>query len=89
MWTNYPARPQDVPAAIARAHHEALTGAGADDESSWAALADLAERLGAPVWQEPFGSRAGFPRTTRRSPVAFPLGGPVPVQRWPVTTSCS
>ncbi|MFJ9243842.1 benzoylformate decarboxylase [Streptomyces sp. NPDC101776] len=117
VWTNQPARPQDVPAAIARAHHEAVTaagpalvvvpmddwekpaeplrgaapsqirrapatddvadlaeildqasnpvivvGAGADDESSWAALVELVERLGVPVWQEPFGARAGFPQ---------------------------
>jgi benzoylformate decarboxylase len=119
VWTSHPVRPQDVPAAIARAHHEAVTGAGpaivvvpmddwdepaesirgaaplqvrraapaatgeaddlaaildrahspvivagagADDEASWAALVDLAEQLGAPVWQEPFGSRAGYPQ---------------------------
>jgi benzoylformate decarboxylase len=117
VWTGNPVRPQDVPAAIRRAHHEAITGAGpalvvvpmddweqpvdpirgaapvevrratagddaddlaamldaarspvivagagADGESSWAALVLLAERLGAPVWQEPFGARAGFPQ---------------------------
>ncbi|MBP2327188.1 benzoylformate decarboxylase [Kibdelosporangium banguiense] len=119
VWTDQPVRPQDVPAAIARAHHEAVTaagpaivvvpmddwekpaeprrgaaalevrrpmpstldglgdlaasldaarspaivvGAGADDESCWAALVALAERLGAPVWQESFGARAGFPQ---------------------------
>ncbi|MEV0675467.1 thiamine pyrophosphate-dependent enzyme [Actinosynnema sp. NPDC050436] len=119
VWTNHPARAQDVPAAIARAHHEAVTGAGpalvvvpmddwlqpagrlraaaaidirrgrptlgpeideiavaldnarapalvvgsaADGESNWAAVAALADRLGAPVWQEPFGARAGFPQ---------------------------
>lgn len=28
VWSNTPLRPQDVPAAIARAHHEAITGAG-------------------------------------------------------------
>ncbi|WP_460060520.1 thiamine pyrophosphate-dependent enzyme [Streptomyces sp. YKOK-I1] len=119
VWTNHPARPQDVPAAVTRAHHEAMAGAGpaivvvpmddwqqqadpirgaappvvhrpapagtdaaddltslldlarspvivagagTDDDASWAALVELAERLGAPVWQEPFGSRAGFPQ---------------------------
>ncbi|GHF35236.1 benzoylformate decarboxylase [Amycolatopsis bartoniae] len=118
VWTNHPVRAQDVPAAIARAHHEAVTaagpaivvvpmddweqeagpergaapleirratpspdeieevaglvdrasspvivaGAGADSEAGWAALVELAERLGAPVWQEPFGARAGFPQ---------------------------
>ncbi|MBQ0825387.1 thiamine pyrophosphate-dependent enzyme [Streptomyces tagetis] len=119
VWTGHPARAQDVPAAIARAHHEALTalgpaivvvpmddwlrpaethrgaapldlrrgravpgpeagelaalvdgarhpaivvGAAADDAESWAAVTELAERTGAPVWQEPFGARAGFPQ---------------------------
>src|SRR5262249_52926642 len=28
----------------------------------WAALVQLAERLSAPVWQEAFGARAGFPQ---------------------------
>jgi benzoylformate decarboxylase len=120
VWVNLPARAQDVPGAIARAHHEALTGrgpaivivpmddwlapageevdlpaparlvrataadpaaveelaaliadasapafvvgAGADDAETWAALVTLAERLAAPVWQEAFGARAGFPQ---------------------------
>ncbi|HEY8981223.1 MAG TPA: thiamine pyrophosphate-binding protein [Streptomyces sp.] len=119
VWTGNPLRAQDVPAAIARAHHEAITGAGpamvvvpmddwlqpaesrrgaaplalrrgaatlgaelddlarridgsrnpalvvgaaADDAASWVALTALAERLAAPVWQEPFGARAGFPQ---------------------------
>ncbi|MBB5957262.1 benzoylformate decarboxylase [Saccharothrix tamanrassetensis] len=119
VWTGQPARAQDVPGALARAHHEAVSGAGpalvvvpmddwlqpaealrsaaaidvrrgrptlgpeldelavaldeahapalvvgsaADDESSWSAVVTLAERLGAPVWQEPFGARAGFPQ---------------------------
>jgi benzoylformate decarboxylase len=35
-----------------------VAGAGSD----WASLTALAERLSAPVWQEPFGSRAGFPQ---------------------------
>jgi benzoylformate decarboxylase len=39
-----------------------VAGAGADDPETWAALAALAERLVAPVWQEPFGARAGFPQ---------------------------
>ncbi|WP_406391239.1 thiamine pyrophosphate-binding protein [Streptomyces sp. NBC_00882] len=119
VWSNTPLRPQDVPAAVARAHHEAITGAGPaivvvpmddweqpaapergaaplavhraapavttvidevaelvdaarnpvivagagnDSEPAWSALVDLAERLGTPVWQEPFGARAGFPQ---------------------------
>ena len=39
-----------------------VVGAGADDPETWAALVDLAQRLGAPVFQEPFGARAGFPQ---------------------------
>ncbi|SDH86203.1 thiamine pyrophosphate-dependent enzyme [Nonomuraea jiangxiensis] len=35
-----------------------VAGAGAD----WDSLVALAERLGCPVFQEPFGSRAGFPQ---------------------------
>ena len=39
-----------------------VVGAGADDLETWAALVQLAERLVAPVWQESFGARAGFPQ---------------------------
>jgi benzoylformate decarboxylase len=39
-----------------------VAGAGADDRASWDALVNVAERLGAPVWQESFGARAGFPQ---------------------------
>jgi benzoylformate decarboxylase len=39
-----------------------VVGAGADGAERWAALVDLAERLGCPVWQEPFGGQAGFPQ---------------------------
>jgi benzoylformate decarboxylase len=39
-----------------------VVGAGADDPATWAALVELAERLVAPVFQEPFGARAGFPQ---------------------------
>ncbi|MBA8826790.1 benzoylformate decarboxylase [Saccharopolyspora lacisalsi] len=42
-----------------------VVGAGSDDERTWEALAVLAERLRCPVWQEPFGSRAGFPQDHR------------------------
>jgi benzoylformate decarboxylase len=37
-----------------------VVGAGADDEETWSALEQLAERLVAPVFQESFGARAGF-----------------------------
>jgi len=120
VWVNQPAVPQDVPAAVRRAWHEALqahgpaivivpmddwahdmndalglaaprevhigrrespsaarevarlldaserpvivVGAGADDARTWTSLVALAERIGCPVWQEPFGARAGFPQ---------------------------
>jgi len=120
VWVDQPVRPQDVPGAIVRAHHEAMTaggpaivivpmddwlapapaphevfgaarvlrsaaadpevveelaalidaavapvivsGAGADSPAGWAAMVALAERLGCPVWQEPFGPQAGFPQ---------------------------
>src|SRR4051794_4580451 len=39
-----------------------VVGADADDPATWAALVALAERLDAPVWQESFAARAGFPQ---------------------------
>jgi benzoylformate decarboxylase len=42
-----------------------VVGAGADDAETWAALVALAERLAAPVFQESFGARAGFPQDHR------------------------
>jgi benzoylformate decarboxylase len=42
-----------------------VVGAGADDPAAWAALVELAERLVAPVFQESFGARAGFPQDHR------------------------
>jgi benzoylformate decarboxylase len=120
VWVNQPVRAQDLPGAVGRAAHEAMTGrgpaivivpmddwtaeadseredaaaaavgrasgvsdadvepiaallseasspalvvgAGADSAGGWSALVALAERLGCPVWQEPFGGRAGFPQ---------------------------
>jgi benzoylformate decarboxylase len=118
VWTNLPARAQDVPGAIARAYHEArahrgpaivvvpmgdwldpadqlaagspekitraqtvtaeemaeiagmiadsrspalIVGPGTDSREGWDAIVALAGRLNAPVWQEPFSRRAGFP----------------------------
>nr|BFE73020.1 benzoylformate decarboxylase [Actinoplanes digitatis] len=56
-----------VPPALAAMLRDAaapalVTGAGASDPECWRALVALAERLGAPVWQESFGARAGFPQ---------------------------
>ncbi|MET8829712.1 thiamine pyrophosphate-dependent enzyme [Streptomyces sp. NPDC004610] len=42
-----------------------VVGAGADRAATWKALTTLAERLDCPVWQEPFGARAGFPQDHR------------------------
>ncbi len=42
-----------------------VVGAGADDPKTWAALVQLAESLVAPVFQESFGARAGFPQDHR------------------------
>jgi benzoylformate decarboxylase len=48
---------------LAAAEKPALVvGAGADDPATWAALVELAEKLRAPVFQEAFGGRAGFPQ---------------------------
>ncbi|HSC90804.1 MAG TPA: thiamine pyrophosphate-dependent enzyme [Gaiellaceae bacterium] len=50
-------------AFLAEARSPALVvGAGADDTETWAALVELADRLVAPVFQESFGARAGFPQ---------------------------
>jgi benzoylformate decarboxylase len=42
-----------------------VVGAGNDSEDGWAAAVALAERLNAPVFQESFGARAGFPQDHR------------------------
>ncbi|MFF2847795.1 thiamine pyrophosphate-dependent enzyme [Streptomyces sp. NPDC058001] len=56
----------EVADLLARAASPALVvGAGADHRDTWAALTALAERLDCPVWQEPFGARAGFPQDHR------------------------
>ncbi|GAA3186150.1 thiamine pyrophosphate-dependent enzyme [Nonomuraea roseoviolacea] len=125
VWADQPVRAQDVPGAVARAAHEAVTfrgpalvvvpmddwdapyegeilaaparllrppaqpgpGGGSGSEAdpaplaellggarapvivagagacgAWEPLVALAELLGCPVWQEPFGARAGFPQ---------------------------
>jgi thiamine pyrophosphate-dependent acetolactate synthase large subunit-like protein len=131
VWTSTPARPQDVPGALARAWHEArhgrgpavvvvpsddwaapaddvpesapvrllpaaavdpdavaevaalvaasstpaiVVGADADSPQTWAALVELAERLGCPVWQEVFSARAGFPQDHPQYAGILPAG---------------
>ena len=39
-----------------------VVGADADSQEIWEVLIQLAEKLDCPVWQEPFGARAGFPQ---------------------------
>ncbi len=53
-----------------------VVGAGADDAATWAALAELAERLAAPVFQEAFGARAGFPQDHRHFAGLLPAARP-------------
>ena len=62
---------------LAEARAPALVaGAGADDADSWAALVALAERLVAPVYQESFGARAGFPQDHRLFAGVLPADRP-------------
>lgn len=51
-----------------------VVGADADGAESWAALVELAEHLGCPVWQEAFGARAGFPQDHPRYVGQLPAG---------------
>jgi thiamine pyrophosphate-dependent acetolactate synthase large subunit-like protein len=51
-----------------------VVGADADDAETWAALVELAERLGCPVWQEAFAARAGFPQDHRLFAGHLPAG---------------
>jgi thiamine pyrophosphate-dependent acetolactate synthase large subunit-like protein len=58
-----PAALDELVALLAGASSPALVvGADADHADTWAALIELAERLQAPVWQESFAARAGFPQ---------------------------
>jgi benzoylformate decarboxylase len=53
-----------------------VVGAGADDAATWDALVALAERLVAPVFQESFGARAGFPQDHRLFAGVLPADRP-------------
>ncbi len=53
-----------------------VVGAGADDAQTWSALVSLAERLVAPVFQESFGARAGFPQDHRLFAGVLPADRP-------------
>jgi benzoylformate decarboxylase len=61
-----PAAIDALAAFLADAQSPAIVaGAGADDPETWSCLVELAERLVAPVFQETFGARAGFPQDHR------------------------
>ena len=53
-----------------------VAGAGNDSAEGWAALVELAERLSAPVFQESFGARAGFPQDHRHFAGVLPADRP-------------
>jgi benzoylformate decarboxylase len=58
-----PAAVLEVMACVRAATNPAIvSGSGADDIRTWDALRSIARALHAPVWQEPFGARAGFPQ---------------------------
>jgi len=72
-----PVAVEELAALLAEARAPALVvGAGADHPDTWAALATIAERLGAPVWQEAFGARAGFPHDHPRFAGQLPSDRP-------------
>jgi benzoylformate decarboxylase len=58
-----PAAVDALVALLESAERPALVvGAAADGQRAWDTLVELAERLDAPVWQEAFTARAGFPQ---------------------------
>jgi benzoylformate decarboxylase len=66
----------ELAAVVARAERPALVaGARLDTDEKWAALVALAERLGAPVYQEAFSGQAGFPQDHLQ------WAGPLPFDR--------
>jgi benzoylformate decarboxylase len=72
-----PASVAEVAGLLAEAAAPVLVvGSGADDIRTWGALTALAERLGCPVWQEPFGARAGFPQDHPRFAGHLPADRP-------------
>src|SRR4051794_23673557 len=72
-----PAAAEELAARLGEARAPAIgVGAGADDPDTWAALTTIAERLGAPVWQESFGARAGFPQDHPRFARHLPADRP-------------
>jgi benzoylformate decarboxylase len=67
----------ELEAFLAHARSPALVvGAGADRPDTWAALVELAEQLVAPVFQESFAARAGFPQDHRLFAGVLPADRP-------------
>jgi benzoylformate decarboxylase len=72
-----PSAVEELADLVAGAESPALVvGAGADSPDTWAALVMLAERLAAPVFQESFGARAGFPQDHRLFAGVLPADRP-------------
>jgi benzoylformate decarboxylase len=72
-----PGAVDELVAFLAGAQAPALVvGAGADSPETWAALVELAEQLVAPVFQESFGARAGFPQDHRLFAGVLPADRP-------------
>jgi benzoylformate decarboxylase len=72
-----PAAVDELVAFLADARAPAIVvGAGADSREAWSALVELAERLVAPVFQESFGARAGFPQDHRLFAGVLPADRP-------------
>jgi benzoylformate decarboxylase len=72
-----PAAVDELVAFLADARSPAIVvGAGADSREAWAALIEIAERLVAPVFQESFGARAGFPQDHRLFAGVLPADRP-------------
>jgi thiamine pyrophosphate-dependent acetolactate synthase large subunit-like protein len=70
-----PAALDELAGLLTNARSPALVvGADADDADTWAALVALAERVDAPVWQESFAARAGFPQDHRLFAGHLPAG---------------
>jgi benzoylformate decarboxylase len=72
-----PAQLEPLVALLAGAKAPAfVAGAGNDSAEGWSALAELAEGLSAPVFQESFGARAGFPQDHRLFAGVLPADRP-------------
>jgi benzoylformate decarboxylase len=72
-----PGAVDELVAFLADAKAPALVvGARADAPETWSALVELAERLAAPVYQESFGARAGFPQDHRLFAGVLPADRP-------------